>query len=120
MDDTLIQVREKCALQLQMYQNCIENYPNSWDKSCIQQKKALTKCSEENVGILKFVKQHCAKFILAYDECLSANSEEPEKCVQALKELYYCTEATSAVYKDRKEKNLPLDDQHAEKPKESK
>lgn len=47
MDDTLDQVREKCALQLEMYQKCVENYPHSWDKSCMQQKKALTKCSEE-------------------------------------------------------------------------
>jgi hypothetical protein len=47
MDDTLEQVREKCALQLEMYQKCVENYPHSWDKSCMQQKKALTKCSEE-------------------------------------------------------------------------
>lgn len=47
MEDTLDQVREKCALQLEMYQKCVENYPHSWDKSCMQQKRALTKCSEE-------------------------------------------------------------------------
>lgn len=47
MDDTLAQVAEKCALQLEMYQKCVENYPDTWDKSCAQQKKALTKCSEE-------------------------------------------------------------------------
>jgi hypothetical protein len=47
MDDTLEQVRAKCALQLEMYQSCVENYPNTWDKSCLQQKRALTKCSEE-------------------------------------------------------------------------
>lgn len=47
MDDTLAQVQEKCALQLEMYQKCVENYPHSWDKSCMQQKRALTKCSEE-------------------------------------------------------------------------
>ena len=76
--------------------------------------------SFNSVGILKYVKQHCGKFILAYDECLKTNSEEPEKCVQALKELYYCTEATSAVYKERQEKKLPLDDDNAEKSKESK
>lgn len=47
MEDTLDQVRQKCALQLEMYQKCIENYPHTWDKSCMQQKKALTKCSED-------------------------------------------------------------------------
>jgi hypothetical protein len=47
MDDTLAQVAEKCALQLEMYQKCVVNYPETWDKSCAQQKRALTKCSEE-------------------------------------------------------------------------
>lgn len=101
MDDTLDQVREKCTLQLEMYQKCVENYPHSWDKSCLQQKRALTKCSEENVGILKFVKEHCTMQINAYDTCLSANSEKPEECVQALKELYFCTEANSIAYRDQ-------------------
>ncbi|KAF7727772.1 Coiled-coil-helix-coiled-coil-helix domain-containing protein 5 [Apophysomyces ossiformis] len=105
MEDTLDQVREKCALQLEIYQKCVENYPQSWDKSCLQQKRALTKCSEENVGILKFVKQHCSTQIKTYDACLAANPEDPEKCVQALKELYLCTEATSVVFKEaQKEK----------------
>ncbi|GAA5816551.1 hypothetical protein MFLAVUS_010081 [Mucor flavus] len=105
MEDTLDQVRQKCALQLEMYQKCIENYPHTWDKSCMQQKKALTKCSEDNVGILKYVKERCTLQINAYDRCLSANSEDPEQCVQVLKELYFCTEATSIAYRDeQKEK----------------
>ncbi|KAL0073200.1 hypothetical protein J3Q64DRAFT_1645337 [Phycomyces blakesleeanus] len=86
-----------------MYQKCIENYPQSWDKSCIQQKRALTKCSEENVGILKFVKHHCVLQIKAYDECLFSNKDDPEKCVQQLKELYFCTEATSIAYRDQEQ-----------------
>ncbi|KAI9319879.1 hypothetical protein BX666DRAFT_1853464 [Dichotomocladium elegans] len=88
-----------------MYQKCVGNYPDSWDKSCAQQRAALTKCSEEQqvVGILKYVKQHCSKQILDYDECLSANQTEPEKCVNALRELYFCTEATSAAYRQQQQ-----------------
>ncbi|KAI7903040.1 uncharacterized protein BX663DRAFT_509326 [Cokeromyces recurvatus] len=106
MDDTLDQVREKCALQLDMYQKCVENYPQSWDKSCIQQKKALTKCSEENVGILKYVKEHCTAQIKAYDQCLAVNADKPDECIQALKDLYLCTEATSIVYRDQQKEKL--------------
>ncbi|KAI8096664.1 uncharacterized protein BX664DRAFT_257820 [Halteromyces radiatus] len=94
-----------------MYQRCVENYPNNWDKSCLQQKRALTKCSEENVGILKFVKQHCTKPIMAYDECLAANPDDPEKCVKALKELYFCTEATSIAYRDQQAKKKQAKEQ---------
>jgi hypothetical protein len=49
--------------------------------------------------------------INAYDTCLSANSEKPEECMQALKELYFCTEATSIAYRDQekeKTKEAPV------------
>lgn len=52
MDDTLAQVQAKCALQLEMYQKCVENNPDNWDKACIQQKRALTKCSEEKLCLV--------------------------------------------------------------------
>jgi hypothetical protein len=39
--------------------------------------------------------------INAYDKCLAVNSEKPDECVQALKELYFCTEATSIAYRDQ-------------------
>jgi hypothetical protein len=39
--------------------------------------------------------------INAYDQCLAVNSEKPDECVQALKELYFCTEATSIAYRDQ-------------------
>lgn len=58
-----------------------------------------------SVGILKYVKERCTLQINAYDRCLSANSEDPEQCMQVLKELYFCTEATSIAYRDeQKEK----------------
>jgi hypothetical protein len=34
-----------------------------------------------------------------YDTCLQENSNEPEKCIQALKELYFCTEVTAMNYR---------------------
>ncbi|KAI8070352.1 hypothetical protein BC940DRAFT_317686 [Gongronella butleri] len=101
-----------------MYQRCVENYPNNWDKACLQQKRALTKCSEDNVGILKFVKQHCIKPIEAYDQCLAANPDDPEQCVKALKELYFCTEATSIAYRDQQKLQQEQQQQKDQKDKQ--
>lgn len=47
MDDTLAQVAKHCAIQLEVYQRCVESNPNKWDTACLQQKRALTKCSED-------------------------------------------------------------------------
>ncbi|KAI8970966.1 hypothetical protein BDB01DRAFT_813143 [Pilobolus umbonatus] len=98
MNDTLDQVREKCGAQLQTYQDCVENNPHTWDKACLVQKKALTVCSEENVGVLKYVKKQCTKQINAYDECIAVNTENPHDCIAALKEIYYCTEESMKAY----------------------
>jgi hypothetical protein len=54
---------------------------------------------------------------MAYDECLNANPEDPEKCVNALKELYFCTEATSIAYRDQQAKDQPTKDQQHEQNK---
>ncbi|ORY99032.1 hypothetical protein BCR43DRAFT_488605 [Syncephalastrum racemosum] len=111
MDDTLAQVQAKCALQLEMYQKCVENNPENWDKACVQQKRALTKCSEENVGIVKYVKQHCEEQIKAYDSCLTAKTAEPEQCLQQLKDLALCTEATAIAYREQELKQQQQDQQ---------
>lgn len=34
-----------------------------------------------------------------YDACLQENANEPEVCIQALKELYFCTEVTAMNYR---------------------
>jgi uncharacterized pyridoxamine 5'-phosphate oxidase family protein len=34
-----------------------------------------------------------------YDTCLQENANEPEVCIQALKELYFCTEVTAMNYR---------------------
>ncbi|CAO3671616.1 unnamed protein product [Rhizopus stolonifer] len=105
MDDTLKAVREKCALQLEMYQKCVENYPETWDQSCRQQKNALNKCSEDNVGIIKYVKTQCTPQINAYDRCLKENTEDPRVCIPVFKDLYICTEAASVTFKEQATKN---------------
>ncbi|KAL1921500.1 uncharacterized protein VTP21DRAFT_11216 [Calcarisporiella thermophila] len=104
MDSTLAEVAKNCAMQLQVYQDCVNRNPKNWESACIQQKKALTKCSEDHVPVLKFVKSRCSAQISGYDTCLSENASEPEKCIDALKELYFCTEAASAAFKMEEQK----------------
>ncbi|RUS20833.1 hypothetical protein BC937DRAFT_94282 [Endogone sp. FLAS-F59071] len=101
MDDTLAEVVKHCALQLDMYQRCVESYPNDWDKQCLQQRRALTKCSDENVGVLRFVKERCSSQVTAYDLCLGANAAEPEKCIDALRQLYLCTEVAATSFRQQ-------------------
>ncbi|KAG9285440.1 hypothetical protein G9A89_010915 [Geosiphon pyriformis] len=95
MENTLTQVVKYCGEQLEKYQLCVENHPQDWSSACIKEKHELTKCSDENVTELRDVKQKCHLTILGYDECLSKNFAEPEKCIEQLKALYHCTEAAT-------------------------
>lgn len=47
MNATLLQVMKYCGEQLDMYQRCVENHSEGWHSECLEQKRKLTKCSEE-------------------------------------------------------------------------
>ncbi|CAG8550933.1 13609_t:CDS:2, partial [Cetraspora pellucida] len=80
--------------QLETYQRCVENHYKDWASECLEQKRELTKCSEENVPEIKMMKEKCHDAISAFDECLAKNEADPEVCREKLKDLYNCTEAT--------------------------
>jgi hypothetical protein len=48
---------------------------------------------------------------------LNANPENPEQCMNALKELYFCTEATSIAYRDQQAKDQGQQKKEKEQPK---
>jgi hypothetical protein len=47
MLDTLEQVAKHCGIQLEIYGQCIDKNPGTWDSACLQQRRALTKCAEQ-------------------------------------------------------------------------
>ncbi|KAF9162572.1 Coiled-coil-helix-coiled-coil-helix domain-containing protein 5 [Actinomortierella ambigua] len=91
-DETVALVAKHCGLQLEMYQRCVTDNPENWDMKCITQKRALAKCSEDNVPIIKHVKEMCDPFIRDYDACVMQNQVDPSVCLEPLKRLFYCTE----------------------------
>ncbi|KAF9366113.1 Coiled-coil-helix-coiled-coil-helix domain-containing protein 5 [Mortierella sp. NVP85] len=91
-DNTVALVAKHCGLQLELYQKCVTQNPANWDIKCITQKRALAKCSEDNVPIIKHVKEMCDPFIRDYDACVMKNQEDPTVCLDALKRLFLCTE----------------------------
>ncbi|KAF9087795.1 Coiled-coil-helix-coiled-coil-helix domain-containing protein 5 [Mortierella sp. GBA35] len=91
-DNTVALVTKHCGLQLELYQKCVTQNPENWDIKCITQKRALAKCSEDNVPIIKHVKEMCDPFIRDYDACVMKNQQDPTICLESLKRLFHCTE----------------------------
>ncbi|CAG8521982.1 6710_t:CDS:2, partial [Dentiscutata heterogama] len=106
MDATFIQVVKFCGSQLEAYQRCVENHYKDWTSECLEQKRELTKCSEENVPEIKMMKEKCHDAINAFQQCLEKNKADPEVCREKLKDLYNCTEATTIDITAVNQKNM--------------
>ncbi|KAJ1655963.1 hypothetical protein IWQ61_004384 [Dispira simplex] len=104
MDGTLDEVAKHCGLQLRLYTDCIDTNKGNWQQACLQQRHALTRCSETHVTLLKLVKEQCADVIKNYDQCVQTHSTNPEVCANALKALYDCTQR---VAQDQPPKAVP-------------
>ncbi|KAJ3104888.1 hypothetical protein HDU97_008746 [Phlyctochytrium planicorne] len=112
MEATLDEVRKYCGLQLKKYgydhhtpdnlltvgldnRDCIERHGSNWEVKCLIEKKAVTQCAAENVPSVRAVKERCNAQIEAYELCVQKNAQNPQVCVQALRDLYDCTHSNS-------------------------
>ncbi|KAF9430344.1 Coiled-coil-helix-coiled-coil-helix domain-containing protein 5 [Podila epigama] len=118
-DNTVALVTKHCGLQLELYQKCVTDNPSNWDMKCITQKRALAKCSEDNVPIIKHVKEMCDPFIKEYDACVMKNQEDPSICLESLKRLFHCTEEHGKLPASGPPRASPSADQKASESKPS-
>ncbi|KAJ1797616.1 hypothetical protein LPJ59_003023 [Coemansia sp. RSA 2399] len=115
MDQTLDEVNKHCSDHVQAYAACVENNEKTWKVDCADLRKALTKCTDDNVTLMKLVRLNCQSTIDRYTSCLNKNSEKPETCMDSLRDLYECTEGVGqTLEKMNRLKNKHHDD--AKKP----
>ncbi|KAJ2824472.1 hypothetical protein FBU31_003984 [Coemansia sp. 'formosensis'] len=97
MDQTLDEVNKHCGEHVQAYASCVDSHGDTWKTDCLDLRKALTECSDKNVTLMKMVRLSCQPVIDKYQECLSRNSQTPQVCVDALRDLYECTESVGQM-----------------------
>ncbi|KAI9500638.1 hypothetical protein GGI25_004084 [Coemansia spiralis] len=97
MDQTLDEVNKHCSDQVQAYASCVDNHEETWKTECAELRKALTKCTDENVTLMKMVRMSCQPVIDRYQGCLNKNQKTPQVCVDALRDLYECTESVGQM-----------------------
>ncbi|KAJ2501979.1 hypothetical protein GGH96_001505 [Coemansia sp. RSA 1972] len=97
MDQTLDEVNKHCADQVHAYATCVDSNEHTWKVDCVDLRKALTKCSDENVTLMKMVRLSCQPVIDRYQECLRKNEKDPSVCVDSLRDLYQCTEGVGQM-----------------------
>ncbi|KAJ2460586.1 hypothetical protein GGF42_000746 [Coemansia sp. RSA 2424] len=97
MDQTLDEVNKHCGEQVQAYASCVDRHGDTWKTDCLDLRKALTECSDKNVTLMKMVRLSCQPVIDKYQDCLNRNPQSPQVCVDALRDLYECTESVGQM-----------------------
>ncbi|KAJ2078111.1 hypothetical protein H4R24_004702 [Coemansia sp. RSA 988] len=97
MDQTLDEVNRHCGNQVQAYASCVDSHEDTWRTDCVELRKALTKCTDDNVTLMKMVRLSCQPMIDRYQSCLEKNDKDPTVCVDALRNLYQCTEGVGQM-----------------------
>ncbi|KAJ2759316.1 hypothetical protein IWQ56_005769 [Coemansia nantahalensis] len=97
MDQTLDEVNKHCGAQVQEYAACVDKHGETWKTDCAELRRALTKCTDENVTLMKMVRMSCQPIIDRYQTCLTSNAKDPSVCIDALRDLYECTEGVGQL-----------------------
>ncbi|KAJ1966282.1 hypothetical protein GGI12_000187 [Dipsacomyces acuminosporus] len=97
MDQTLDEVSKHCGKQVEEYAACVDSHSETWKADCAELRKALTKCTDENVTLMKMVRLSCQPVIDKYQECLYKNQTNPSVCIDNLRDLYECTEGVGQM-----------------------
>ncbi|KAJ1863550.1 hypothetical protein H4R99_004243 [Coemansia sp. RSA 1722] len=97
MDQTLDEVNKHCGEQVQAYAQCVDQHGETWKTDCATLRQALTKCTDENVTLMKMVRMSCQPVIDRYQECLNKNQKDPSVCIDTLRDLYECTEGVGQM-----------------------
>ncbi|KAJ2804970.1 hypothetical protein H4R20_002288 [Coemansia guatemalensis] len=97
MDQTLDEVNKHCGDQVQAYASCVDSHEDTWRTDCAELRKALTKCTDDNVTLMKMVRLNCQPMIDRYQSCLEKNQKDPTVCMDTLRDLYQCTEGVGQM-----------------------
>ncbi|KAJ1947323.1 hypothetical protein GGF37_000505 [Kickxella alabastrina] len=97
MDQTLDEVNKHCGDHVKAYADCVDKHGETWKVDCSTLREALTKCTDENVTMMKMVRMSCQPVIDRYQKCLNNNQKDPAVCIDSLRDLYECTEGVGQM-----------------------
>ncbi|KAJ2785186.1 hypothetical protein H4R18_000637 [Coemansia javaensis] len=97
MDQTLDEVNTHCGEQVQAYAACVDAHSETWKTECAGLRQALASCTDKNVTLVKMVRMSCQPVIDRYQACVAKNERDPSVCIDAMRDLYECTESVGRL-----------------------
>ena len=86
------QVAKHCAGELDAYERCVADNPQTWSEACNARKGELNACAAKFSDVVSSLKERCRSEIEQYERCLKANSGNPATCAPQLERLFFCSE----------------------------
>uniref|UniRef100_A0A7S2Y1Q9 IMS import disulfide relay-system CHCH-CHCH-like Cx9C domain-containing protein n=1 Tax=Fibrocapsa japonica TaxID=94617 RepID=A0A7S2Y1Q9_9STRA len=104
MDRVLADVEAACGNIIEKFKDCIESNGNTMAKECERLKKEVGQCAEERVAAVKISAVKCQPVIQVYQECISKNSSNMERCEQQLLAMANCIDTAISENEERGQK----------------
>ena len=93
MERALEEVERHCGQDMQRLADCVAEHTETFEQDCMEAKQRLTQCADQNVTVLREMKQRCHQEIDTYEKCLLQSGGVPEVCIEAFTALHRCTHA---------------------------
>uniref|UniRef100_A0A0B6ZD24 IMS import disulfide relay-system CHCH-CHCH-like Cx9C domain-containing protein n=1 Tax=Arion vulgaris TaxID=1028688 RepID=A0A0B6ZD24_9EUPU len=97
MEHSIKLVEIHCTKYLQMFGECIQRHPHTWQMDCEQERRKLAKCAETNPEIVH-IKSQCGAQFHVYEKCMSDFPQHPEKCIDPFKAFSACADGALKTF----------------------
>ncbi|CAL1536560.1 unnamed protein product [Lymnaea stagnalis] len=106
MEHSMRLVEKHCSKYLEMFAECIQKYPHTWQMDCELERRKLARCAESNPEILH-IKSVCAKQFQVYEKCMSEAASNPEKCTESFQVFSSCAAEALLTFKAAESSSSP-------------
>ncbi|XP_035827328.1 coiled-coil-helix-coiled-coil-helix domain-containing protein 5 isoform X2 [Aplysia californica] len=90
-------VETHCSKYLDMFGECIKQYPHTWQMDCEPERRKLAKCAETNPEIVH-IKTVCGDEFHEYEKCMIENRADTEKCAELFTTFSDCADAAVGAF----------------------
>ena len=104
MEHSIRLVETHCAKYLDMFGECVQQFPYTWQMDCESQRRKLAKCAETKPEIVH-IKTECGKEFVQYERCMTENQTDAEKCSLEYSRFSQCAENALETFKVNKVEN---------------
>lgn len=90
-----ILAEKHCQKYTKGFTDCVAEFPDTWHLDCENQRLKLQRCFQSNETVIK-VKEKCDPEFSVYEDCITRNPQEMERCTSEFQKFISCADRVAA------------------------